>query len=166
MADYCYSLLQNESILGHESAEQTKGLERGYPETPGYDKLDACIYKELEDAGDYALHGISNTPPKTPGASHGREGAVDDGRLQCKRYVLSMILGVCSYLLPIPSSKRSWNILSHHYIRLIRPVGYIERLYTRHRDRIHNHRAPWTSHPSCKHDHDDCTTSCRLTRSL
>lgn len=71
IAEYHYSLLQNESILGQEFAENAKGLERGYPETPGYDELDACIYKELEDAGHYSLHGISDPQPKTPGASYG-----------------------------------------------------------------------------------------------
>lgn len=71
MAECCHSLLQDESVFGQEPAEQAKELERGHPETPGYDILDAWLHQNLEDVGYNAIHRISDPQPETPGIGHG-----------------------------------------------------------------------------------------------
>jgi hypothetical protein len=90
------SLLQDESVLGQKPSEQAKGLECRHPETNCRDHINACLDEKLEDAWGCPVHGISGANSATSGAGFGQEGAVDDGCLQCKRYVRRVFSCLCS----------------------------------------------------------------------
>lgn len=81
-------------------------------------------------------------------------------------YNASGMLFTCCYVYCTFSynySKCAWYIFSHCDVCAIRPCSTFQRLHTQHRDCLHNYSASRNDHAPCKYDHDDCTTSNRLT---